>query len=85
MTHPEFPMPNQPAERRAHCAEIRGRQIALIDRRLRDHRGGSVTTDRRHAASDSFDWIDHLAANLPGCETSVLIDGDGIELPHAQN
>jgi hypothetical protein len=83
MIRPAFPMQNQLAERRAQCAGIRTRQIALVEQDLGNQLADSASAGRRHAASDTFDWIDHIAANLPGCETSVSIDGDGIESPHA--
>ena len=82
MTLPFIPIADGLRERRAQCAELRARQLALAEREVRDRAPVSRGV-RRHRAADSFDWIDHIAENLPGCETSISIAGDGTELPDA--
>jgi hypothetical protein len=82
MTLPNIPTANSFGDRRAQCADVRASQLALVEREVRG-RAAVSRAARRRAATDSFDWIDHIAANFPGCETSVSIAGDGTELPNA--
>ena len=84
MTRPYSPTDADFAGRRASCASIRERQISRVERLL-EGRHRRLANDRQRAASNAFDWVDHVVANLPGCETNISISGDGTRLPDAQN
>jgi len=73
LTRPMLPAAHELPAATARCAGIRSEQLG----RTRAHTARSLryrsVGAREDAARDPFDWIDHVTANLDGCETRILV------------
>jgi hypothetical protein len=86
MTYPYLPAEEKLAARLQNCAPVRARGLARAQAALRagpDYRLRAL--DAARDAEQPFAWVDHIATNFPGCETDIYIEGDGSELPYAEN
>ncbi|HYI40174.1 MAG TPA: hypothetical protein VE053_07640 [Allosphingosinicella sp.] len=86
MTLPHLPIESGLAERLERCAPVRARSLASARAALAGksrYRRNPGAAER--AAAAPFGWIDRMATNFPGCETRLVIAGDGNRMPDAEN